>query len=218
MLKYPRTREFSDQLMSGVGEMEVLMAVAFDVEELDRLKASNIIRDFVRMQEGGWNHAQWEDFLSVVRELGYTLPSEVIGSELEMEKEFYWKVKDGVVPERTEMVAVENAGIGTEAALVYEGSASITKSMPSPDELEPRGPGFPKKHLPGRDLFDPVTALENAVVHETNMDSPLADADIARMKIDADEHPWDNVDFDSLSKEERTEYLKSQVKKKMGDG
>ncbi len=217
--------------------MEVQLMVAFDTEELERLKSSSLLKDFVRKQNGGWDHPQWEGFLASIRDLGYTLPSHVIGAELEVEKEFYWKVKLGEisVPEATNPVLEETR---TDADCTSRLAAIAPAFLD-----EPKGPQMPK-----RDLFDPVMELENSVIHEPSLSemgrteegsrpvrktsrseaarvqrrpSPADKESLGRKKAKAeeeDEHPWDNVDFDTLSKEERAEYLKSQLRKKMGEG
>jgi hypothetical protein len=186
--------------------MEVQSVVAFDTEELEKLKASNLLKDFVQKQDGCWNHSHWENFLTSVRTLGYNLPADVIGAELEVEKEYYWKVRRGeiVVPETT-TVAQEAAGY-MEAVIISEESAKL-EPVPCPPEVfdKPREPKMPARREP----FDPITELENAVV---------VDEKHIEARAVEEQSPWEKVDFDSLSREEKTAYLKSQLKKKMGEG
>lgn len=149
----------------------------FDTDELEQLKASNLLKDFVNGQDGHWDHFQWEAFLASVRSLGYSLPTEVIGAELEMEKTYYWKVRNGeiVVPD----------------------------SEPVPEAVVMDEKHLEEKHEP----FDPIRELENSVIVEDDS----AHEDGADTYLDV-------VDFESLSREERSEYLKNQMKKKLGEG
>ncbi|MFH1448467.1 MAG: hypothetical protein ABIG39_06395 [Candidatus Micrarchaeota archaeon] len=158
-------------MMSGQSEQ------IFDASELDRLKSSNLLKDFVNVQDGYWDHVQWEDFLSTINDLGYSLPVEVIGTELEIEKEYYWKVKRGEIT------------VLDESAPVLEDD--VTEEITT------------QKHAP----FDPIKELENAIIVE---DDVLQNGDT--------ENSWENVDFDSLSREERRVYLKDNMKKKLGEG
>ena len=201
--------------------MEVQSAIAFDTDELDRLKASNLLKDFVSVQQGNWNHGDWEDFINSVRELGYSLPADVIGAELEMEKAYYWKVKTGeiLVPESTiapETVVARPAAEATACeteALVCEKADDLVKPDPY-DVRGPSGPGMPTKH----ESFDPIAELENAVITEEKR----AVAEPVEKKIGAEPAPgagsWENVNFESLSREERAAYMKDQLKKKLGEG
>jgi hypothetical protein len=204
--------------------------VAFNTQELARLKASNLLKDFVRKQEGAWNHAGWENLLSSVRQLGYGLPAEVIGSELEVEKVFFWKVKNGEiqVPEPSaQTVAFANAVSGMHPSCT---ESVIMCDMPAkapPTDLsakEPRSPEMPKRREPLEGIMDvtsitsvasapviiasagPIEELENAVIVEGR----------ARKGSREDNaHPWDSVDFESLSREEKAAYMKSQLKDKI---
>ncbi|MFH0817779.1 MAG: hypothetical protein V1909_04045 [Candidatus Micrarchaeota archaeon] len=200
--------------------MEVQSAIAFDTDELERLKGSNLLKDFVSVQGGSWNHVDWEDFISSVRELGYSLPVDVIGAELEMEKSYYWKVKNGelAAPEGPvslkEMIAHEATSCEGEAAMC-EAADALQKTNPY-DVHGPDGPKMPTKQ---HEQFDPITELENAVVAEEKTVSAkpdLAERTIEKPGKSAD--AWDNVDFESLSREEKAAYLKDQLKKKMGEG
>ncbi len=201
--------------------MEVQSAIAFDTDELDRLKASNLLKDFVSVQQGNWNHGDWEDFINSVRELGYSLPADVIGAELEMEKAYYWKVKNGeiLIPESTVAPEAVVAAPATEAtaceneALVCEKADDLVKPDPY-DVHGPSGPSMPTKN----EAFDPIAELENAVIAE---EKPAV-AEPVEKKIGAEPAPsagpWDNFNFESLSHEERAAYMKDQLKKKLGEG
>ncbi|MCX6777771.1 MAG: hypothetical protein NT157_02700 [Candidatus Micrarchaeota archaeon] len=68
-----------------------------DYEQLERLKSSPMLKNFVRKQNGEWNHAQWEGFLSEAKGSGYSLPAGVVGAALEDEKALYWKIRNGEV-------------------------------------------------------------------------------------------------------------------------
>jgi hypothetical protein len=68
-----------------------------DYEQLERLKSSSVLKNFVRKQNGQWNHVQWEGFLSEAKASGYALPAEVVGAALEDEKALYWKIRNGEV-------------------------------------------------------------------------------------------------------------------------
>ena len=136
--------------------MEVQSVVAFDTEELEKLKASNLLKDFVQKQDGCWNHSHWENFITSVRTLGYNLPADVIGAELEVEKEYYWKVRRGeiVVPETT--AVAQEAATCMEAVMILEESAKL-EPVPCPPEVfdKPREPEMPARMEP----FDPITEL-----------------------------------------------------------
>ncbi len=197
--------------MSGVTKMEVQSAIAFDTDELERLKSSNLLKDFVSAQQGNWNHEEWENFLSSVRELGYNLPGVVIGAELEMEKTYYWKVKNGeiIVPENSMAPGqMEQTPCETEA-LVCEKADELQKISPN-DVGGPRAPEMPKK----AESFDPISELENAVIIEEKHVEETNKAPEIQAGLD----PWKNVNFESLSREERAAYLKDQLKKKLGEG
>lgn len=204
-------------------------ATAFDTEELEKLKASNLMKDFVRKQNGHWDHTCWESFLSSVRGLGYNLPSHVIGAELEVEKTFYWKVKNG------ELIVPQNA-VASAQEMKAEATIATEIPKPLPIQEEPRGPEMPKMPV----TIGPVGELENAVMVEEKtgkpglmdiMEKPIEPelmettpvweekkVEEATRKPTLEENPFEEIDFASLSREERVEYLKSHFKKKIGEG
>ncbi|MFH1470559.1 MAG: hypothetical protein ABIF01_02320 [Candidatus Micrarchaeota archaeon] len=190
--------------------MEEQSAIAFDTDELERLKSSNLMQDFVRANDGSWDHVNWEGFIRNVRELGYCLPSDVIGAELEMEKMYYWKVKNGEIDEpklSLKDIAVSQDATQCEAeAKVCESADSLGKVLPG-DVSGPQGPEMPKKAEP----FDPIMELENAIIVEEKSQGSKAAPAITEVETAS---LWDNVNFDSLSREEKAAYLKHQLRKK----
>lgn len=222
--------------------MEKEPRVAFNTEELERLKSSSLLKDFVRKQEGAWNHVGWEGFLFSIRQLGYTIPAEVIGAELEVEKEFYWKVRrgdmGGIAIHEGNGKAHGTAGACGENAF----SCDMPATAPAPRVgiSEPKAPEMPKRREPLERIAEVGKAAQASCIAEiadvAKGSAPIAaiaaiaDGPFNRLenaimveghaaaKKEEEPHPWDNVDFGLLSREEKAAYMKVMLKKKMGEG
>jgi len=59
-------------------------------ENLAKLKKTSILMNFVKKQEGKWNHQQWLELCELLKEKGYTpIDFDEVGILLEEKKEKY---------------------------------------------------------------------------------------------------------------------------------
>jgi len=58
-------------------------------KQLELLKNSGLLSEFVRSKGGSWSHQDWEQLLERIKQENITLPPEVIGTLLEAERVAY---------------------------------------------------------------------------------------------------------------------------------
>ncbi len=62
-----------------------------DEQKISRIANAGVLASFVEAFTGAWNHEQWLELVSYVRDLGYLVPDDMLGLALEKERETYFE-------------------------------------------------------------------------------------------------------------------------------
>ena len=100
-----------------------------DEQKISRIASAGILASFVEAFEGSWNHEQWLELVSYVRDMGYSVSDAPLGLALEEERELYF-----LGLERNERLAAR-APVIEETISFIESSDSFLSSLEKIKEL-----------------------------------------------------------------------------------
>jgi hypothetical protein len=61
-------------------------------ENFKKLSRTNILTNFVKSNNGSWDHQKWEELLALLKEKGYSpIDPDKVGLLLEAKKAAYWE-------------------------------------------------------------------------------------------------------------------------------
>lgn|GEM_PF-3382523 len=78
-----------------------------EISQIELLKSSRILSNFVAQQKGNWNHSDWENLLKKLKEQNFALSNDKIGLLLDEEKRKYLEKRLDDVKKEPEKVVLE---------------------------------------------------------------------------------------------------------------